>query len=89
MKRIRNEVDDLYHLFDITRQQMNIVLGGYEAIRATKNGNEEEEEGAPIARGEEAEERGSAESDKGAPRHEPCIEEGNVAKAKPPEDYDA
>ena len=68
---------------------MNIVLGGIKARRASKNGNDGEEEGAPIARAEEAEESGSAESDKGAPRHEPCIEKGNVAKAKPSEDHAA
>ena len=66
---------------------MNIALGGYKAHGASKNGNVGEEEGAPSARAEEAEESGSAESDKGAPRHDPCSEKTrDVAKAKPLED---
>ena len=90
LKRLWREFDVLFRRVDQARQQMNFALGGYKAHGASKDGNEGEEEGAPSARAEEAEESGSAESDKGAPRHDPRIEKtGDGAKAKPSEDHAA
>ena len=72
LQQIRDDVDALFCHVEKARQQVNITLDGYKAHGAST---------------QEPEESGSAESDGGCRRHDPCSEKReDVAKAKPSED---